>query len=235
MIKSFKTGAMLLVVASSFLNVSCNKNDDGEYVKVKEGVENGYFWVDLGLSVKWAIMNVGATTPLDCGDFFAWGETKPKNTYDYSTYFDFEHGSNRFKKYYNNGGITTLDLADDAAHINWGGSWRMPTRAELDELYNNCTWKWINIETVVGTVQGYEGVSKKNNASIFLPVAEYGGENRPQYGGSYYWSSSLGTLKSSEAYSFYFASGLPSWHGDVERCYGHTIRAVCKSNRKPIE
>ena len=115
--------------------------------EISTGVENGHNWVDLGLSVKWATCNVGATTPEGYGNYYAWGETKPKSTYDWSTYKYCNGDRYSMTKYCTNSeyGIvdnkTTLELSDDAAHVNWGGSWRMPTKAEQDEL-NNCTWTW---------------------------------------------------------------------------------------------
>lgn len=114
--------------------------------------------VDLGLSVKWACCNVGATKPEDYGDHFAWGETSPKTSYDWDNYLPEE--------------LINTDISGtqyDAAHANWGGSWRMPTGSECYELCdnNNCTWTW----TTLNGVNGYEVKSKKNGNSIFLPAA----------------------------------------------------------------
>jgi hypothetical protein len=131
-------------------------------------------YVDLGLSVKWATCNVGATKPEEYGDYFAWGETTPKDAYDWSTYKWCNGGPSTQTKYCTNSSYgtvdnkTTLDLSDDAACANWGGSWRMPTRAEQDELRNNCTWTW----TTQNGVNGYK-VTGTNGNSIFLPAAGY--------------------------------------------------------------
>ena len=112
------------------------------------GTENGYAYVDLGLSVKWATMNVGASKAEEYGDYFAWGETQPKSTYDWSMYKYCNGSSSTLTKYcnmssYGNNGFTDnktqLELSDDAARVNWGGSWRMPTDAEWTELYEQCT------------------------------------------------------------------------------------------------
>ena len=95
------------------------------------------------MSVKWATCNVGATKPEEYGDYFAWGETDPKSTYDWSTYKYCNGSSSTLTKYNtdNSQGTvdnkTTLDLSDDAARANWGDSWRMPTDAELTELRSN--------------------------------------------------------------------------------------------------
>ena len=115
---------------------------------------NGHEYVDLGLSVKWATCNVGASSPEDYGNYYAWGETKTKS--DYSD-------SNRVT-YSKIGG----DSRYDAARANWGGSWRIPTKAELEELKDNCTWTWM---TQCGK-NGYR-LTGPNGNSIFLPAAGY--------------------------------------------------------------
>ena len=130
--------------------------------------------VDLGLSVKWAACNVGATTPEGFGDYFAWGETSPKSEYSYATYKWMQDGNrSQLTKYctlqshgYNGfvDGKKVLELEDDAAAVNWGGSWRMPTKDDMQELME-CTWEW----TTLNGVNGYR-VSGNGN-SIFLPAA----------------------------------------------------------------
>ena len=119
------------------------------------GAINGHAWVDLGLSVKWATCNVGASSPEQYGNYFAWGEIITKNTYT---------------KDNNN----TYDLSDivgdgryDVATAKWGSSWRIPTDIEIQELIDNCTWTWTN----KGGINGYMVKSKKNGNSIFLPAA----------------------------------------------------------------
>ena len=157
------------------------------------GTENGHEWVDLGLSVKWATCNVGATKPEEYGNYYAWGETKTKTAYDWSTYFDTTDGGSTFTKYTTDG-KTVLDLEDDAARANWGGAWRMPTDAEWTELLENCTRTWTNDYNGTG-VAGRIVTSKINGNSIFLPAA--GSRNDESLGdaGYYgrYWSSSLFT------------------------------------------
>ena len=106
--------------------------------------ENGHEYVDLGLPsrIKWATCNVGATTPEEYGDYFAWGETEPKDNYDWSTYKWCNESNATMTKYCTDSSYgtvdnkTVLELEDDAAYVNWGGNWRMPTKAELDELTN---------------------------------------------------------------------------------------------------
>ena len=204
-----------------------------EQEQVVSGTENGYAYVDLGLpsGAKWATCNVGATTPEGYGDYFAWGETGPKTNYDFSTYKYCNGSFYTMTKYctesgygYNGftDGKTTLELSDDAARANWGGNWRMPTRAEQDELRNNCTWTW----TTENGVNGYKVTSKTNGNSIFLPAA--GDRDGTGSVGSYgrYWSSSLYESNPYSAYSLYFDSGDVRWNGN-DRYGGHTVRAVC--------
>ncbi|MEE1174395.1 MAG: hypothetical protein U0K53_02850 [Paludibacteraceae bacterium] len=186
--------------------------------------------VDLGLpsGTKWANMNVGANKPEDYGDYFAWGETTPKSTYYWSTYKWCKGSFNTMTKYCTYSSLGTvdnkiiLDLSDDAAYVNWGTSWRMPTRAEQDELRNTSytTWTW----TTQNGVKGYKVTSQTNGNSIFLPAAGYPGVNTAGYVG-YYWSSSLITFDSSCPYILYFDSDGVSCIGHY-RCYGYSVRPV---------
>ena len=193
---------------------------------------NGHEYVDLGLSVKWATCNVGATTPEGYGYYFAWGETRTKTTYNWSTYKYCNGTSTTMTKYCTSSSYgtvdnkTTLELTDDAARVNWGGSWRMPTKAEQDELRdtNNCTWTW----TTQNGVNGYKVTSKKNGNSIFLPAAGYCSYSDLLSAGSVgnYWSSSLSTGLSFNASDVYFVSDNVNWLGNY-RYYGRCVRAVC--------
>ena len=194
--------------------------------------ENGYEYVDLGLSVKWATCNVGATKPEEYGDYFAWGETQPKSTtYNWSTYKWCNGSYNTQTKYCtdsSHGTVdnkTTLDLSDDAARANWGGSWRMPTDAELTELRKNCTWTW----TTQNGVNGYKVTSKKNDNSIFLPAAGYryvySRYNQGIQG--CYWSSSLYTDCPYFAWLVAFSSDYVGRYYDY-RYSGFSVRPVCQ-------
>ena len=196
--------------------------------------ETTHEYVDLGLpsGLKWATCNVGANAPEDYGYYFAWGEVEPKTTYGWSTY---KYGTNydQLTKYCSKSNFgkdgftdtkTVLDPEDDAAHVNWGGAWRMPTYDEFSELKKNCTWDW----TTQNGVNGYK-VTGPNGNSIFLPAAGY------MYGGSldgagsygYYWSSSLYTDYPSYAYSVYFRSVYVDWDNG-NRYYGRSVRPVCQ-------
>ena len=194
--------------------------------------ENGYEYVDLGLSVKWATCNVGASTPEEYGDYFAWGETQPKDYYDWSTYKWCNGKFTSQTKYCTNSTFgtvdnkTTLDLIDDAARANWGGSWRMPTDAELTELCTECTWTW----TTENGVNGYRVTSNKEgytDKSIFLPAAGCRLDSSLGNAGSRgcYWSSSLYT-SSNVAYGLLFTSS--SVHRYNNRYYGQSVRPVCQ-------
>ena len=188
--------------------------------------------VDLGLpsGVKWAAFNVGATKPEEYGGYYAWGETEEKSDYSWSTYKWCKGSETSMTKYCTDSSYgtvdnkTVLDLEDDVAHVNWGGSWRMPTRAEQDELRENCVWIW----TTLNGVNGYKVISKTNGNSIFLPAAGYRNGSEVHYRDSYgyCWSSSLYGSNSNTAYYLNFSSdGLNYFNGGF-RFYGRSVRPV---------
>ena len=163
--------------------------------------------VDLGLlsGLKWASCNVGATTPEGYGNYYAWGETAPKADYSWATYKhnNGDNSSDNITKYGNNADtLTTLEPEDDAAHVNWGGVWRMPTDAEWTELREQCTWTW----TTQNGVYGYQVASTTNGNSIFLPAAGYRYDTHLYYAGNdgRYWSSSLFAGYQNNAWSISF-------------------------------
>ena len=222
---------MLLCVASVAL-IGCKKDNNEPEPDQKESVHE---YVDLGLSVKWATMNVGATTPEGAGDYFAWGETTAKSTYSWSNYTLCNGSKTTMTKYCESSDYgtvdnkTTLDPEDDAAHVNWGGNWRMPTKAEQDELRDNCTWT----PTTENGVNGFRVTSNKEgytDKSIFLPAAGARDQSDLYYADlySYYLSSSLNELNSYCAYnlSFNFDSGVVGFER-YDRYYGLSVRAVC--------
>ncbi len=185
--------------------------------------------VDLGLSVKWASFNLGASTPEGSGDYFSWGETAPKSSYTWSTYaygqskngpfseyvVDATHGTPDYK--------TILDLEDDAAHAIWGDAWRMPSKEEVQELRNSCTWTW----TTMNGVNGYKVTSSSTGNSIFLPAVGLMSGSKVQNVGTEgdYWSSSLYTAEFCSSWSPYFTSSQFST-GDCYRYFGLPVRAV---------
>ena len=192
---------------------------------------NGHEYVDLGLSVKWATCNVGANAPEEYGDYFAWGETEPKSEYNWSTYKWCEGSYDTQTKYCTDSyygtvdNKTILELSDDAANASWGGSWRMPTKAEQDELRTECTWTWT--WTTQNGVNGYKVTSKTNGNSIFLPAAGCRYSSDLNYAGvdGSYWSSSLCTLGSYSAYDLHFNSAYEGWYY-YDRYYGRSVRPV---------
>lgn len=211
---------------------------DTIFKRVRDKAPEGVEMVDLGLpsGIKWANMNVGATKPEEYGDYFAWGETEPKDVYDWSTYkwcngsYDTQTKYCTSSSYGTVDNKTTLEPEDDAAHVNWGGNWRMPTKAEQDELRNtdNCTWEWKTNYNGTG-VNGYLVTSKKNGNSIFLPASGYRCGSSVNFVGSYgyYWSSSLDEGDSNYAHYLYFNSDYVGWHVS-SRYDGLSVRPVCQ-------
>lgn len=199
-----------------------------------------YQYVDLGLSVKWATCNVGATKPEEPGDYFAWGETLPKDYYDWSNYKWCKGDYDELTKYCDNDGyayassyvdkIYVLQLSDDAARANWGGKWRMPLKSEFDELYTSCTWT----STTQNGTAGYL-VTGKNGKSIFLPKAgnKYQGSLKDLGSYGYYWSSTV-CLYYYDSYSHHYtypysayAYGNGNKIYEFSRCSGLPVRPVC--------
>ena len=192
-------------------------------------------YVDLGLSVKWANMNVGANAPTEYGDYFAWGETTPKTYYSWDTY-KYGTSPSNITKYNDADGKTVLDAEDDAATANWGGAWRMPTIDEMKELLSDCTWEWHGkYGTEFDGASGYKVTSKKEGYTdkyIFLPAA---GDREGYvlgsvaYGGSY-WSATRDTDGADSAYLLEFSSrpsgNYHNWNGAL-REYGFSVRPVC--------
>lgn len=191
-------------------------------VRFADAFINGHEAVDLGLSVKWATMNVGASSPTDYGGYYAWGETETKETYSASNCVTY--------------GVEMSDISGnaeyDAATANWGSSWRMPTQAEQEELIYNCTWE----RTLLDGVDGY--LVKGGAGSIFLPAAgRYDGDSLTQVGyNGYYWSSTPTTGRFYSSIAYYLncisaceesstgEASVNSFYGS--RYYGCPIRPV---------
>ena len=212
------------------------------HFEAEKNLNAGHEYVDLGLSVKWATCNVGATTPEDYGDYFAWGEVTTKNSYDWSKYKYCEGSDAILTKYctessYGKDGFVDnkimLDPTDDAAIVNWGGEWRMPTKAEQDELRDKCTWTWITTENGVSGYRVTSNVLGYTDRSIFLPAAgsKSGStcENLGTFG--YYWSNLLGSYDEQDyivrsATSISFSSSYKDADGVRDRSSGRSVRPV---------
>ena len=187
--------------------------------------------VDLGLSVKWANMNVGAKKASGFGTYFAWGETKSKDYYSWNTYAWSKGDSQFLTKYSNTDRRSQLAPVDDAAHVNLGGGWRMPTVDEFEELINNCTWEW----TTQDGVNGYNVTSKKTGNSIFLPITGFRYYADTQFRSimGVYWTSSLYTGNPNKAWCLEFNfSDIKVHYGNLSsnRFSGRCIRAVKGNN-----
>ena len=183
---------------------------------------NGREYVDLGLSVKWATCNVGATSPEGYGNYYAWGETSTKAKYnsDNCPTYLLSKSELQSQGYIDSEGNLTAQY--DAARANWGGTWRMPTRKELNELNAKCTWTW----TTQNSVNGYK-VTGPSGASIFLPAAGYrngSSLSRAGYSG-YYWSSTPYGNRDDYAYYLDFSSSSFYMYYDY-RYYGQSVRPV---------
>ena len=172
--------------------------------------------VDLGLSVYWAGWNVGASSPEDSGNYYAWGETTTKTNYTESSY-KYHNGSR-----YINIGSNISGTQYDVARAQWGGSWRLPTKSEMQELVDRCTWTW----TTYKGVRGYK-VTGPNGNSIFLPAARYrvGTEINSRGSGGYYWSGTINEGGFGYAYCLYFSSSAHGVDPDY-RTYGLSVRPV---------
>ena len=224
----------IMMLATTALLDGCGKEKEPTEPSNNSTEPNGD-WVDLGLpsGLLWATRNVGATSPEDYGDYFAWGETQPKEVYDWNTYIYCNGGAFRLTKYCNkssygyNGftdNLTILQPSDDAATANYGG--RTPTKEEWEELLDNTTSIWTTQYGVNGRL--FTGT---NGNSLFLPAAGcrfdwiygYGLHNDGDNG--FYWSSSLYTDEPYGAWSFYFYSDSRRVT-DCYRFYGFTVRAV---------
>lgn len=191
--------------------------------------------VDMGLSVKWSSFNLGATKPEEYGDYYAWGETVPKREYTWGTYKWCNGSEDTLTKYCTDSsygydgfidGKTFLDLEDDAAHVALGGKWRMPTKAEFEELGDNSSISWA----VENGINGYRFTSNMTGNSIFLPAAgayyfDYGLVSSGISG--FYWASSISESSPYNAWGMGFNSSLMHnvIYADYRSC-GISIRPV---------
>lgn len=226
---------MLSVLLTMTLMVDCKKPVAPENAGENDTPTETDEFVDLGLpsGTLWATRNVGADRPEDCGTYFAWGETAPKELYDWKSY---RHGNcidNWFSisKYCTNSdwgldgfvdSLTVLEPSDDAATVNWGNDWRMPTREEWEELYQNSSYIWTTQNGVDGRL-----LTGPNGNSIFLPATGFRLDGELIcLGLGIYWSSTLHSHFPERGWSYHFDWESSHVCGTYERSRGQCVRAV---------
>ena len=233
-----KTLVLALALAAVCIMPSCGKDPKpNENESTTTGTLNGHEWIDLGLpsGTLWATCNVGAEVPEGYGDYFAWGETQTKDSYNWSNYQHSMGSSKTLTKYCNNtifgndGFTDTLTILlpeDDAATANWGDGWYMPTKDQWQELCDNTTSTWTTQNGVNGRL-----FEASNGNSLFLPATGDLWDNEHSSLGDkgYYWSSSLFEIPEG-AWYFYFYSGNKYVNGDGYRGSGWSVRPVTSSH-----
>ena len=189
-------------------------------------------YVDLGLpsGTLWATCNVGANAPEEYGDYFAWGETEPKEEYTWENYKWCNGSDTTLTKYcihshYGYDGFVDgkieLDPEDDAAYVNWGPSWRMPSKSDIDELIENCTWEWTQLNGMNGRL-----FTGPNGNTLFLPAAGCHHDSIAVEGGlGDYWTRAIGNHGSNYAFGICFSPDGKQWW-NITRNTGFTVRAV---------
>ncbi len=208
-------GIVIVAVLIGMSLTACSDDDDNDNKSSTNSISgsiNGHDYVDLGLSVKWATCNVGAESPSFTGSLYAWGETSTKSSFT-------EENSVTYRK---NIWSIAGDPEYDAATANWGSPWRMPTKEEMDELIDNCTWEWTSPEEYI---YGYK-ITGPNGNSIFLRAAgsRYGLVIIDAYYGSY-WSAT--TNEGAVGVAYYLSFSSSNFNIDRNyRYYGQSIRPV---------
>ena len=236
--------AMATILLMMVFEVSCSKPDNpnnggdnsgpNDSIVDDNGSVDGHDYVDLGLpsGTLWATCNVGGNTPEGYGDYFAWGETEPKERYDWKFYKYGRFLNERYElsKYCTDSiygldgfvdNLTILEPDDDVANACWGADWRMPTKEEWEELFLNTTSSW----TTQNDVNGWRCTASNGN-TLFLPAAGYwwGTEFNANLG--LYWSSSVNKEFSYRAWGFHFNTDSAHLCGSSDRNRGQSVRAV---------
>lgn len=226
---SYLQKTFFLLVIGGLCTLQACGNDDEENNSLRElengnVLVNGHEAVDLGLSVKWATCNVGAFSPEGYGGYYAWGETKEKSDYTPMTYKyylgDLDGDGYYYLDYeYANIGSSISDTQYDVARVKWGKSWRIPTRDEIEELLDGCTWKWTTYNGVNGQL-----ITAPSGNSIFLPAAgiREGTYLFDRASRGLYWSATLDEDYIYNVYIFDFDNGINM----LGRDYGLPIRPV---------
>lgn len=222
------------IVLMFLFTVSCTKDKPSD----PAGSYNGHEYVDLGLpsGTLWATCNVGAETPEDYGDYFAWGETLPKDIYDWKSYkygrfFNECYELNKYctdSKYGLNGfvdNLCILDPVDDVARTYWGADWRMPTREEWEELYRNTTYTITTLNGVSGCL-----FTASNGNNLFLPAAGYWWDSEFNGAGiGIYWSSSINKEYPYRSWGYHINPDSGHVCGSSDRNRGQSVRPVHSS------
>lgn len=254
-----KTKTLLLCVAM-LMGISALANDVWNYHVYDDCSKNGYRGgychtpanvqaVDLGLpsGLKWASCNVGAEKPEDYGNYYAWGEVLPKEDYSWTTYKYANGAYDRLTKYcydspqagfdissFGENGFTDsktiLDPEDDAAYVNLGSNWRMPTDVEWTELREYCSWQW----TIQNGAKGYKVTSNTNGNSIFLPYTRFRGWMYSE-DPNYYWSSSIHDTDPFGAWCISIDSNYVWRENHVTRERGLCVRPVYQFSKPQMQ
>ena len=216
--------------AVEFINTLANYENYDPDNPDNPGGDDNHEWVDLGLpsGTLWAKTNIGATAPEDYGDYFAWGETEPKDYYAWTTYKWCNGSSSSLTKYCTDSSYGTVDnkleleLEDDAATVNWGEKWRMPSLEQIKELKDECTSTWTTQNGVNGCL-----VTGPNGNTMFLPAAGVIAMDALRFEGEWgrFWTRTIASVHPYFAYDLFCDSGDVRWY-DYYRYYGFTVRAV---------
>lgn len=225
----------MLVVLALFLTIGCKRdNEKSAENETKStqhrkngphtGTINGHEWIDLGLpsGVKWATCNVGATSAEEYGNYFGWGETEPKDNYSSINSLTYKISLRKLKKAGVIDDTLTLTKEHDAANVQWGGTWRLPTDAEFEELISECNWSFASLNGVNGYL-----VIGPNEKSIFLPASAYQNGTKIENDGDFgdYWSSTLIEESNGVACSLGYSSKSYG-RRRYARYVGRTVRPV---------
>ena len=190
-------------------NVSYCENENEVHYNPYIDPSNGHSYVDLGLpsGTKWATMNIGAERETDYGLYFAWGETQGYSGITNKKRFswkDYKFGTeSNITKYNATDGLTTLEASDDAATVNWGGNWKMPTLEQVSELCNteNCTHEWVKNYNGSG-INGTLLTSVRNGNKLFVPAGGYYNDGSSPDASAFYgfmWANLLSPNDNTEA------------------------------------
>ena len=234
---AFAQNFKVYLSSKQVVEYSIEQVDSIVFVEGTADIPDAHEYVDLGLpsGTLWATCNVGANSPEEYGDYFAWGETEPKNYYDWSTYKYCKGSKYTMTKYCIDSfsgtvdNKTELEPSDDAATANWGSGWQMPSYEQFNELinssYTTTTWTTLNGK------DGRKISSKSNGNSIFLPAVGYrNGTSLSSAGGSgFYWSRSLSTSSGYNACYLYFHPSNVSMYSS-SRFAGQSVRPVRVKN-----